>query len=376
MSAIKEMAMLSARIEGAASLTWGLPSFTTPEYIRTGVAERLARDPDIGKYSLPDGLEELHRVVVQRHLADTGVAVDADENVLITAGNMQALSTLFHVIADPGDEIILTDPCFSSHILQIRLNDCTPVYWRLDEEHDWGLNVEALPGLINEKTKAIVIVSPSNPTGRIFSREELTAVVEIARERGLMLLVDDPYHHFVYENKDKYFNPAADEALFDHIVYCFTFSKAYAMSGWRVGYMILPGHLKRQALKVHDANIICAPRISQVAAIVALTEGSAHIAEFEAKLAERRELICARLDALPHVFSYTRPEGAYYVFPKILAAHENAREFAIRLLNEAKVAVTPGSAFGPSGEHHVRMAWCVAEDEINLAFDRMEDYFK
>jgi aspartate/methionine/tyrosine aminotransferase len=375
-SAIKEMAMLSARTEGAVSLSWGLPSFTTPEYIREGVIQRLRDDPDIGKYSLPDGLPELREIVAQKHLVYTGVKVDPDEKVMITAGNMQAFNTLFHVIIDPGDEIILTDPCFASHIQQIKLCGGTSVYWALDEENDWELDMDALPGLINGKTKAIVIVSPSNPTGKIFSKAHLTQLAELAREHRLLLLVDDPYHHFCYENRDRYFNPASIEKLSEHIAYCYTFSKAYAMSGWRMGYMIIPAYIKERVLRVHDANIICAPRISQVAAHVALTGSAEHLEEFEAILAARRELICARLDQVSHVFEYIKPEGAYYIFPRIVADHYNARDFAIRLLKEAKVAVTPGSAFGPSGEHHVRMAYCVDEDMINMAFDRIEAYFK
>jgi len=140
--------------------------------------------------------------------------------------------------------------------------------------------------------------------------------------------------------------------------------------------MIVPEDLKHEVLKVHDATIICTPRISQVAGITALTEEPVHLAEFEAILGRRRDLICQRLDAIPHVFDYVKPEGAYYVFPKIVAEHENAFEFSIRLLEEAKVTVTPGSAFGPTGEHHVRMAYCVEDETINRAFDRIERHFQ
>jgi aspartate/methionine/tyrosine aminotransferase len=148
------------------------------------------------------------------------------------------------------------------------------------------------------------------------------------------------------------------------------------MSGWRLAYMIMPAELKREALKVHDATMICAPRISQLAGITALSQPSDHKDEFNIILKGRRELICQRLDNVPHVFSSHKPEGAYYVFPKIIAPHTSSREFAIDLLNNAKVTVTPGSAFGPSGEHHVRMAYCVDDETINLAFDRIEKYFR
>ncbi|MBE9564555.1 MAG: pyridoxal phosphate-dependent aminotransferase [Proteobacteria bacterium] len=374
-SAIKEMAMLSAKVEGAASLTWGLPSFRTPEYIRRGVERYLDEDVDAGKYTLPDGLAELRELVVEKHLHRTGIEVDADENVLISAGNMQGLNTLFHTMMDPGDEVILTDPCFASHIQQINLFSGTPVYWPLDEEDNWSLDIELLPELITDKTQAIVIVSPSNPTGKIFTEDELLRVGEIARQHDVLLIIDDPYSDFVYDNGDKYFNLASVEELKEHLIYLYSFSKSYAMSGWRLSYMVMPAELKREALKVHDATMICAPRISQLAGIVALSQPSDHKQEFSRILNTRRELICQRLDNIPHVFSNQKPEGAYYVFPKIIAAHEDSRQFSIELLNNAGVTVTPGSAFGPSGEHHVRMAYCVDEETINLAFDRIENYY-
>ena len=375
-SAIKEMTMLSARVEGAASLTWGLPSFRTPEYIRRGVKQYLDDDLDAGKYTLPDGLSELRELVVAEHKKKTGIDVDADENVMISAGNMQGLNTLFHTMLDPGDEIILTDPCFASHIQQINLFSGKSVYWPLDENNNWALDIDLLPDLITDKTQAIVLVSPSNPTGKIFSEDELIRVGKIAKQHNILIIIDDPYSDFVYDNREKYFNLASVEELKEHLVYLYSFSKSYAMSGWRLSYMVMPAELKREALKVHDATMICAPRISQLAGIIALTQPSNHKQEFATILQSRRELICQRLDNMPQVFASQKPEGAYYVFPKIIASHTSSKEFAIDLLNKTRVAVTPGSAFGPSGEHHVRMAYCVDEDTINLAFDRIESYFK
>lgn len=374
-SAIKEMAIRSAKVEGAASLTWGLPSFRTPGHIRRAVATQLEADPDIGKYALPDGLAALRKAVANEHLASTGIAVDPDRNVMITAGNMQGFNALFHVIIDPGDEVIVTDPGFASHFQQIRLCGGEPVYWRMDEAQGWCLDVDALQELITERTKAIVLVSPSNPTGKIFTEQELRRVGQIAEASDLLILLDDPYRHFTYENRDRYFNLASVPGLSDRVAYLFTFSKSYAMSGWRLGYMIVPEHLKRQVLKVHDATIICTPRISQVAGLAGLTEEPVHLREFEEILSRRRSLICERLDAIPHVFQYVKPEGAYYVFPRIVVDHQDSFAFSIKLLEEAKVTVTPGSAFGPTGENHVRMAYCVEDEIIEKAFDRLEDYF-
>ena len=375
-SAIKEMAMLSAKLHDIASLTWGLPSFQTPAYIRDSVKHHLDNDIDAGKYTLPDGLHALRTLVAARHKSETGIEVDPDEHVMICAGNMQGLNTLFHTMLDPGDEIILTDPCFASHIQQINLFSGTPVYWPLDETRDWSLDIDRLPDLITSKTQAIVLVSPSNPTGKIFSKSDLLRVGEIAKQQNILIIIDDPYSDFIYEDRDCYFNLASVSEFKQHIVYLYSFSKAYAMSGWRLSYMIMPAELKREALKVHDATMICAPRISQCAGIAALGQPSDHKEAFLKILKHRRALISSRLDNVPHVFSNYLPEGAYYIFPRIIAEHTSARDFAIDLLYKANVAVTPGSAFGPSGEHHVRMAYCVDENTINQAFDRIENYFK
>jgi aspartate/methionine/tyrosine aminotransferase len=218
-------------------------------------------------------------------------------------------------------------------------------------------------------------VSPSNPTGRIFTEEALRRTGRVARDRGVRILLDDPYGEFCYENHARRFDLAAVPELTGTVIYLYTFSKAHAMSGWRVGYAVLPEPLKREVLKVHDATLICTPRPSQAAAIAARGGDQTHVHALETVLARRRAHICQRLDRLAHVFGYVRPEGAYYVFPRILAAHDDSLSFCTRLLEEARVCMTPGAAFGPAGEHHVRMAYCVDEATIDTAFDRLEARF-
>ncbi len=374
-SAIKEMSILSAGVRSAASLAWGLPSFPTPKPIRHAVRQALEDDPFIGMYTLPGGLPELCVAAAREHLNKTGIEVNPEDNVMITAGNMEGLNTLFHVIVEEGDEVIVTDPGFVSHIQQIQFNGGKPVFWQMDESRGWQKKIEKLPALIGPQTKAIILVSPANPTGSILSEETLRATAQIAKDRGLLVILDDPYSHFTYENRNRFFNLATAPEYCENIAYLFTFSKAYAMSGWRVGYMVVPQSLKNEIVKIHDLTMICTPRISQVAALAALATGPGHMADFETVLGRRRALICERLDRLPHVFQYVPPEGAYYVFPRVVTKHDNVVEFAHHLLNELRVTVTPGSAFGPSGENHVRMAYCVEDDTINTAFDRMEAYF-
>ena len=374
-SAIKEMAIRAAKLDDVASLTWGLPSFRTPEHIRDAVSEALRHDADAGKYTLPNGLPELREAVVRQHFQSTGISAAEDKNVVITAGNMQGIKCLLETILEPGDEVILTDPGFASHFQQIRLSGGQPVCWPLDQANQWALDSNTLEALISERTKALLLVTPSNPTGKIFEKEELIRVGNIVRRRGLLLILDDPYSHFTYENRKRYFNLASLAEFSANLAYLFTFSKCHAMSGWRLGYAIVPEELQRQMLKVHDAMLICAPRISQLAGVAALEHEPLHLREFQTMLGRRRNLICERLDEMPHIFSYVRPEGAYYVFPKIRIEHQNSVQFALDLLKDARVCVTPGAAFGPMGEGHVRMAFCGPEDEIDKAFDRIERHF-
>ncbi|MEQ9062173.1 MAG: pyridoxal phosphate-dependent aminotransferase [Gammaproteobacteria bacterium] len=370
-SVIKEMAMRAAAVPGAVSLAWGVPSFATPTATRAAVSAAFDADPEIGRYTLPDGLPALREAIASAHLRETGVAVDAAEHVLVTAGTLQGMSLLFPARLDAGDEVIVTDPGFASHVQQAHLCGATVRFWALDETRGWQLDLAALPALLTPRTRAIVLVSPSNPTGRVFPREELLAVAALAREQGFIVIVDDPYSRFVYDDAP-FFNLASAAEFRDHLAYCFTFSKAYAMSGWRLGYLVVPGALKRQLLKVHDANLICAPHVSQVAGLAALAMDPPPWPAFRDTLARRRTHVLERLARLPHVFDYQVPQGAYYVFPRLNVPHRDARAFALDLLERARVSVTPGSGFGPHGEHHVRLAYCVDEDTIDCAFDRIE----
>jgi aminotransferase len=374
-SAIKEMSIRSAQVPDAVSLAWGLPSFRTPEPIRNAATQALVQDRRAGMYTLPAGLPELRSAAAADYQRFTGLSTTTPESrITITAGNMEGLDTLLHVLLDPGDEVIVTDPGFVSHITQIRFNGGVPVYWRLEEAKGWEPDPGILPQLVTERTKAILLVSPSNPTGKVLSEAAFRAVAEQAIAHGLLIICDDPYSHFIYESPRQFFDLASLPELKEHLAYLFTFSKAYAMSGWRVGYMVMPETLHAAVVKIHDMTMICTPRISQIAALAALEGAQNHISEFRKILSRRRELICERLDRLNSVFSYVRPDGAYYVFPRLLERADDVA-FAYLMLDQAKVAVTPGSAFGPSGVNHFRMAYCVDDDTLNLTFDRLDVFF-
>lgn len=370
-SAIKEMALLAMKEKDSISLSWGLPSFKTPEHIRKGVKEALDTMDYIGKYAPTHGVAELREIIAEDYERRFGVCIDPETQIIVHAGAMEGLTCAIQTLVDPGDEVIITDPGFSSHILQVKLAGGKVVYWPLNEEKDWDLNTEMLENLITNRTKALIIVNPANPTGSVFSKEQLQKVAEIVKKHNIMVISDEPYDFLVYDGK-KHNSIAQFKEIKDNTIYIGSLSKRYAMTGWRIGYSIAEEGIRNQMLKVHDAIVICAPTISQVAAIIALKGPQDCVTRFYEEFKQRRKLIYRRLEEVDKMFSFKKTSGSYYVFPKIEVDHKDSYEFAIRMLKEIKVVMVPGGTFGPHGENHVRMTFCGSSEEINEAFDRLE----
>lgn len=374
-SEIKQMPLLARSVPGAISLGQGIPSLSTPKYIRRQVADWLESEGQIGKYSLQPGMGELKELVAKQSAAKCGREVDPETEVFISTGAMEALFSAIVSIVDNDDEVILFDPGYSSHIEQVVFAGGKPVFVPLEEESGWKLNRQDLSRAVTGKTKAIVVCSPSNPTGKVFSSAELEIIVEIAKESGIYLIADETYDFLLYDGA-AFTSLTSFNEIRDQTIACYSFSKQFAMTGWRVGYMYAPAAVINQALKVHDAAVICAPTISQYAALAALSGTPAEDENIVDVLSKRRNLICSRLDALNDLFSYVKPQGAYYIFPKYLKTGLNSKEFAVKVLNQAKVITIPGRAFGPKGEGHIRLSYGGTEDEINQAFDRIEKWNK
>ena len=248
------------------------------------------------------------------------------------------------------------------------------------EEAGWKLDIEGFKKAVTKKTKAIVVCNPMNPTGAVFSEEELKALAELALDRDLFIVADEAYDFLVYDNYP-HFSLASIPELKKNLIACYSFSKMYCMTGWRVGYMVASSRIIDQVLKVHDAFAICAPTVSQYAALAALRatngrdgEGDQFIRDLVAALASRREITCSRLDKLSHLFAYEKPKGAYYVFPRIALPGLSSVDLSLKLLYEAKVITVPGSGFGPTGEGHVRLSFGATENELEKAFDRIEEW--
>ena len=374
-SAIKEMSLLAMEIPDTVNLAWGLPSFQTPLPIRKRLAEQLLSNEMIGKYAPPPGLPELKRKIAERLKEQKGIEADPQKQIIITAGGIQALMMAWMTVLEPGDEVLIASPGFSSHYEQVVLAGGVPVAVPLVEEDNWRLDVEAYRRAVTGKTKALVLVNPGNPTGSVISEASLRGIAELALEHELFVITDDPYEVYVYDDR-KLFHMLRIPELSRQVIACASFSKEFAMTGWRVGWILAEEGIINQMLKVQDSFVICAPTISQVASLIALEESYEPTLDMIREMGRRREIICERLDRLSDLFAYHKPQGAYYIFPRIIPERfHNSVDFCIRLLRESGVVVVPGSAFGPTGEAHVRMSYCFTREEINEAFDRIEKWW-
>lgn len=371
-SAIKEMPVLAAEVGGCVSLGQGIPSFATPPHIVDAVCEALRNDSRAGKYSLGPGLPELRRAVAGDLQRKIGRPVDPDKEICITVGAMEGLLAAVLTVVDPGDEVIMPSPNYASHIEQVLLAEGMPHFVPLLEE-SWRLDVDGIRQAITPKTKAVIICSPHNPTGAVFSESDLRAVGELAMDRNLFVIADETYDFLCYDGR-RHFSLAALPELKDHLIAAYSFSKKYAMTGWRVGFVHAPESILDHLEKIHDAGAICAPTVSQFAALAALEGPQDCVADIREALQARRDLTCARLERLADWFSFVKPQGAYYLMAHWRPAGMDSMTLALRLLREAGVITIPGAAFGPTGEHHIRISFGGDPAEISEAFDRIETW--
>jgi len=375
------MELRASRIPGVVSLAQGVPSFDTPDAIKNAAIEAIQKGK-VAKYSLAPGLLELREVIAQ-NLEKENKFYDFEEEVIVTAGSIEAITATMLAILSPGDEVLVPDPTYTSYQPAIKVAGGVPVFVPLDEKNHWAFDITELEKRITPKTKALLFCNPNNPTGTIFTRNQLHAVAQLAIRHDFYILSDEVYKDFIFDASEKFYSLAQMRGIRDRLVYIFSFSKAYAMTGWRIAYLATHQDLAKKILGVHDALVTCAPVVSQYAALAALEMADEELAKYHAIYKSRRDLICRRLDKLKDIFEYQRPDSAYFVFPSIkedilqkIAPGGGSKEFAIELLEKAKVATVPGAAFGPVGENHIRMCFGRNEEDINLAFDRMESFFK
>jgi len=372
LSVIKQMELRAAKHPDVVSLAQGIPSFDTPGCIKRRVANALKRGV-VAKYSLSPGLPEL-RELIELFLARENMCYDWQKEIIVTAGSIEGITAAILTITEPGDEIIIPEPTYTSYREIIYLAGCKPVFVPLNEDKGWSFELKEYEKVITKRTKAIFYCNPNNPTGTIYAKDQLLGLAKLAKKYNLFLISDDVYKDFIFDNTS-FFSLAEVPEYRNRLIRIFSFSKAYAMTGWRVGYLHSDESIIKEILKVHDCLVTCAPVISQYAAMAALEMGENDIKQFRERYKKRRDLICSRLDKLKYLFNYVKPDSAYYIFPKIIKGEQDSWKFALNLLDKIQVAVVPGAAFGPNGERHIRMSFGRSEDDINRAFDRMEELF-
>jgi aminotransferase len=316
----------------------------------------------------------LRQAIVEKLRRDNAIEASPGQ-IIVTVGAIEGLSAAVMAVVDPGDEVILPTPTYSTHINQVRLASGTPVLVPAREERGFALDLDAIEAAVTPRTRAVLYCSPSNPTGAVYDEQQLRRLAEIALAHDLVVITDEAYEYFVFDGQ-RHFSIASIPELRRHAISSFTFTKTYAMTGWRIGYLHAHEELIPQLAKAHIPLAICAPVVSQHAALAALQGPQDCIATFRAGYLAARDLMCRRLDRLGRVFDYRRPGGSYLMFPRILVeGGADSMTFCKKLLREARVSTTPGVDFGPTGEGHLRLSFCVPQEMINRAFDRMEAYF-
>jgi aminotransferase len=352
------------------SLTIGEPDFTTPEpIIRAAVASLESGETH---YSANGGILELRQLIADDLEARLGLLYDPKRELLVTVGASEGLDASLRAVLTAGDEVIYHEPCFVAYAPCILLAGGTPVAVATTEATDFQLTAEMVERAITPRTKALFIGYPNNPTGAVLDRPDLEAIADVVARHDLLVLTDEIYERLVYGTHEHVAFPALP-GMRERTVYISGFSKSFAMTGWRIGYVAAPAGLMAGIAKVHQYGIMCAPTPAQYAAIEALRSGEPFVTAMHDEYDRRRVLMTGRLNEMG--LRCFEPRGAFYCFPNVRdATGLDDEQFAQELLREERVAVVPGSAFGPSGAGYVRACYATAYEQIVEAMDRMERF--
>ncbi len=367
---IAEVRKLIQGVEGVVDMGYGEPNFNTPEHIRE--AAKRAMDEGHTHYVLPtEGLEPLRHAISRKLQAENGIVVDPATQILVTAGVQEAINVALLALVNPGDEVIMPDPYYYVDPLGVMLAGGTPVYTHLREENDFRLDVDDVKSKITANTKAIIYISPNCPTGSVFPREDLQTLAELCAERRIFILTDEIYEKLIYDGTE-HCSIASLPAAQDITISMFGFSKAYAMTGWRVGFLVASAELVRTMLEVHTQLVLCTNSIAQHAALAALEGPQDCVEEMRRDYETRRNTLVEGLNRLG--FKCKRPPGSFYVYSNVTGFGMPASQLAKILAKDARVVGYPGSAFtnGDDGENYLRFAYTKDIDSVRLALERME----
>lgn len=366
-SGIRRFFDVASTMDNVISLGVGEPDFDTPWHIREEGIYSLEKGRTF--YTSNAGLLPLRKEVCTYLKRRFALSYDSDE-VIITVGGSEAIDIAFRTMLDPGDEVIVPEPCFVSYVPCITMAGGVPVRLALEEKDEFKLTKEKLLSAITDKTKMVVLPFPNNPTGAIMTHEELQIVADVIKEHDLFVLSDEIYSELSYQGD--HVSIAAIPGMKERSVVINGFSKSYAMTGWRLGYAVGPKEIIKQMIKVHQYLIMSAPTTSQYAAIEALRNGDEDVAKMRESYDERRRFLVKELREMG--MPCFEPMGAFYVFPNISCFGMTSEEFAKTLLEKEHVAVVPGSAFGTCGEGFLRISYAYSIEDLKKALVKIQNF--
>ena len=367
-SGIRKFFDIVNEMEDAISLGVGEPDFDTPWHIRDEGIYSLEKGRTF--YTSNAGLKELRKEISNYVERSQGVHYDEMHEVLVTVGGSEAIDLALRAMINPGEEVLIPQPSYVSYEPCAVLADAVPVIIELKEENEFRLTAQELRDAITDKTKILILPFPNNPTGAIMEKKDLEEIAEIIREKDIFVITDEIYAELSY--KEKHVSIISLPVMRERTVYINGFSKAYAMTGWRLGYACAPAQIMEQMVKIHQFAIMCAPTTSQYAAVEALRNGDEDVAQMREAYNQRRRFLMNAFHEMG--LQCFEPYGAFYVFPCIKEFGMTSDEFATRLLMEEKVAVVPGTAFGGCGEGFLRISYAYSLDSLKTAMGKIAHF--
>ncbi|MGN0777837.1 MAG: aminotransferase class I/II-fold pyridoxal phosphate-dependent enzyme [Aristaeellaceae bacterium] len=374
-SGIRRFFDIAATMKDAISLGVGEPDFVTPYHIRDAAINSIldGETQYTGNRGLPGLLREISFYLESRY----GTRYDPDHEIMVTVGASEAIDIALRAIVSPGDEVLVPEPSYVSYSPSVIFAGGRPVGVETTAATEFRLTAENVRKAITPRTKALILPYPNNPTGGVMTREDLEKLAEVVREKQILVISDEIYSELTYGGL-QHTSFASLPGMWDYTLTINGFSKAFAMTGWRVGYLCGPAPLLSVMLKIHQYSILCAPRAGQVAAAEALQTGRENGYEDVIKMREsydrRRRLMVEGLRSMG--LDCFEPLGAFYVFPSIASTGLTSEEFCTKLLNDKKVACVPGTAFGACGEGHIRCSYATSIDKLNIALDKMGEFVR
>ncbi len=368
-SGIRKFFDLTSTMKDVISLGIGEPDFQTPDFIREVGIESIREGRT--KYTMNIGMLELREEIARYVKRKYDAEYDADKNILVTIGGSEAVDMSLRALITPGDEIIIPMPGYVCYEPLTRVAGGVPVFITTKAEDGFKLKPETLRAAITERTKAVLFAYPTNPTGAVMEREDYEALVPVLKDTNIILISDEIYGELTFTGK-RHVSPASIEGLYERTILINGFSKAFSMTGWRLGYACAPEPIMAQMKKVHQFAVMSASTTAQIAGIAALRDADEDVERMRLEYDKRRHILLEGFRDMG--LECAEPLGAFYSFPSIKSTGLSSEEFCERLLREKRVAVIPGNAFGDAGEGYVRVSYCYSVEHITEALRRMKEF--